>query len=124
MPSHTAFYTSGCFTITSLIAREKLAMNMYLVDMSSRVNGLPIPHFAHARYSTSQRYPTSIPLSDCPVFSEQTPTTNTTKIFIGKISRFGCDFIDKRVFFTPASEVTACDYYYLAAQACIESVHY
>ena len=58
MPSHTAFYTSGCFTITSLIAREKLAMNMYLVDMSSRVNELLIPHFAHARYSTSQRYPT------------------------------------------------------------------
>ena len=87
MPSHTAFYTSGCFTITSLIAREKLAMNMHLVDMSSRVNELLIPHFAHARYST-------------------------------------CDFIDKRVFFTPASEVTACDYYYLAAQACIESVHY
>ncbi len=53
MPSHTAFYTSGCFTITSLIAREKLAMNMYLVDMSSRVNELLIPHFAHARYSTS-----------------------------------------------------------------------
>jgi len=84
MPSHTAFYTSGCFTITSLIAREKLAMNMHLVDMSSRVNELLIPHSAHARYSTSQRYPTSIPLSDCPVFSEQTPTTNTTKNFYRK----------------------------------------
>ena len=75
MPSHTAFYTSGCFTITSLIAREKLAMNMHLVDMSSRVNELLIPHFAHARYSTSQRYPTSIPLSD---------TTNITKNFYRK----------------------------------------
>ena len=84
MPSHTAFYTSGCFTITSLIAREKLAMNMHLVDMSSRVNELLIPHFAHVRYSTLQRYPTSIPLSDCPVFSEQTLTTNITKNFYRK----------------------------------------
>ena len=84
MPSHTAFYTSGCFTITSLIAREKLAMNMHLVDMSSRVNGLLIPHFAH----DPLLHVTAISHIDTPFglsgFSEQTPTTNTTKNFYRK----------------------------------------